>query len=83
MSVTMKNVTIATDDKTAHQAIYVDGDLMTSDSSIYASEINNYVDSTDAVRIESITVDLQGDSYPEQASELVILWDVSDNRERN
>ena len=69
----MKKVTIATDDKTAHQAIYVDGDLKTSDSSVYASEINNYVDSTDAVTIESVTVDLKDDYFPDSVGELVIL----------
>lgn len=49
----MRKITIATDDKTGHQAMYVDGELKESDTSLYASQVADYTDG-EPVLIENV-----------------------------
>lgn len=68
----MKKITIATDEDSCHQAIYVNGILKDSDSSLYANNVAGWVDENEPVLIESVSVDLgeNNESFPDNIYDL-------------
>jgi hypothetical protein len=76
----MKKITIATDEESYGQAIYVDGILKDCDSSLYANNVADYVDENEPVLIESIMVDLgiSDNQFPDSVNDLK-LYEIGQN----
>lgn len=71
--IAIPKITVCTDRKSFHQAIFVNGELKDSESSLYANELSNWVGDGPVV-IESVACNLpEGGCYPDQLSDLEIV----------
>lgn len=76
----MRTITVATDNASMYQAIYVDGQLKDQDDSLYASELAPFTDGKPVI-IENVNVALpkNWDRFPKTLAELNDLPEVDED----
>lgn len=67
-----KHLTVVTCMESGHEGLYVNGDLVTQDSTIYACDIAEHA-GDGPVNFSHVAVEMQADSYPDKF-EQCMLW---------